>query len=356
MKIKQKILLGIILIAMQLFAFNISNAQLDTTLRDHIIILVDVGAHSNKSNVIEALRDVKKICLEKGSLLRNKVLLNSGDYISLLGYGVDHEKFDFDKYFFTENFYANKKERIKYGFENKLYNSEDSALFDNVIDNFKTSKIFTIYTWGLKKTANQLSLKYLTEQKDMKLVNRIFLFNIGKQKIFGYNDLSNYKKELKWFVDHEKIPKSIVDGIEEQIRNTKNEISIDDFNDFSKKYQGSSENAMQLEIHKYIPNESTFEITSVVNIDKNFKFKKSGKGYYYNLTLRHNKDADTQYIIKKFNITLKDKTGKVLIDTIFTQDINDELTIKLELPFETDESKISGNMKFWVHKNYKYFN
>ncbi len=337
MKTQQKILLGTILIAMQLFAFKISNAQFDTIQRDHIIILVDGGVHSDKQEIIDFIKNnVKSICINN-----SQTILNNGDYISFITFGLHKEKKDFKDYFHTN--YDFRKNTQDFGFMYKTYKNKN--IFDTIVGTINNTTVISGHHWGFPKTARNLFLEYFQIQNISKiLINRIFLFQISKNEVFG-KDFANYTDELQYVYDKG----AMTTFVKKSIDKLKSDFIFDD----DTTILGEIMNLIVSEIR---PNSKPFEITSVINIDKNLKFYKTVNGYYYNLTLRRNKDADSQYIIKKFNITLKDETGKVLIDTIFNQDINDELTIKLELPFETDESKISGDIKFWVHKNYEYFN
>ena len=343
MKITQKILLSTLLIAIQLFAFQKSNAQLDTILRNHVVFVIDGGVSMTKGNLNIVENLIRK---EIPNFISDNKLLKEGDMLSFLNYslmgpdgGVRNDTINFTNYFHLDNSYISKKKEIgRFGFVCK--DSLDKNIFNQLADTIiyfsrNQRNFFSPHRWGLPYMGKNLIISYFNFQKDVKYANRFIVISISNKIEF---EASNYTQELNAVKNRYKRKQLLTADIEKTLKITNNLFE-------QKKLYEKDTSIYHIEITEFTPILSNFHMfTSNIFIPESINFQRTTNGFIHNSIIDCKKNK-SEYTIKKVQLSYLGIDKK---DTIFFVDANKDIPLKINLS-ETDYNKdIKLELKFWV--------
>lgn len=349
--VRRLILLGIILL---IGVYSHSQTVKDS-LKHHVIVLLDrSGSVDRDSQIPEYMaRDMikyrlKKVCFLKNETLKKflpveRLLLEKGDYLSVLSFGFDKYDPSVDDFIETIPFHNKLEVTLEDAYDENIF----SNLW-NYIDDINYKRFFDKNWTGLS-FAGAHALNALNSKTNPKDVGRTFIIIVTDGDFNGLgdpnlelNNLINYWDDNNVTVENREkiIPKY------NQIKQafTWNKIYDDETN------PGMKKRNYKLEIIEYKPLQQTFAIEAVVPLESELVFRRTPQKSYqkdFNVSINQN----STFQIERMNLQIKDTIKNKIIWTKDYYKLYNSTSLPLEISKQDKSENLAVEATFWVHYN-----
>ncbi len=328
----------------------ITSAQTDSTIFNHVIILMDRGETSIPKSGGQQEQLKKILTVEIPNLIEIENLLKNGDLLTFLGYGLYNSwntkknEPSFDNYLSDSDIDGNKYALLQIPYAGF---SDFKELSEYLISDGKFNKsFFSEGMWGIQSCAIPMTVKF---SKGKFRANNTYIIQIFSKVVDGegkpFRDGENSKSatsELSYLKTYAPYLTSFFHEVELIDKNLITDFTIEQI----KKLSNSNYTAY---ITKLVPTSwSTFKVNPTLFkfSDDKLKFSRATSGYKSHLTVIYEAPKLKMKLVK-LQIRLKAEDGSILNDTIIT-DFSTSTELRYKLGKEHYGKAVYMESKAWT--------
>ncbi|MDC8003096.1 hypothetical protein POV27_03485 [Aureisphaera galaxeae] len=335
---------------------NVAQTKQDS-LKHHVIVLLDTSGsvdRKDKSNISESTarkmihNELRELCFRKNSISKKylpskRALLEKGDYVSILSFGL--EKNDPNINEFVQGI------PIKPGKEIKLDSTFNDQIFNDLwkgIERIGYNRFFNKEWTGLS-FAGPLALHSLNFQNNPKDVSRTFIITITDGEFNGLGDPNLEIKKLEDYWDYKRINVKHREAILPRYNRIKEAFIWNRIYTYSSR-PGSTKDNYKMEVLEYKPLQKTFAIEAVVPLEPKLFFNRTPKDSHQK-KLEINAYPSPVFTLQRINLQLKDTVNNKLFWEKDVYGLHQATTIPLDIASKHKNDPLVIEAKFWVHFN-----
>ncbi len=317
---------------------------------NHVIVLIDrsgsmvkVGPPHNRKLSKDKVYHVKRIvtsylkdaCFGMNKVIPNRTLLEEGDYLSILTFGINKGVKNFDDFIHIAD---DERGIPSYGevYSNEFTNNRFHTLW-NAMDK-DLEKFFRKNTSAIS-FANHMAIDYLKQPSFDHKIHRTFL-------IFITDDQYN-ADQLDPNAERNNLTKGGFNF------NTKSKHTLDAYSNLDenfikipypreKNYTKKS-GEVSLRIFEYVPRTGNFDIQLAADLPEAYEFKRSKKGF--KLTFEITPKEKSIYVPDSISINLIDSRTQEKLPVYFR---NGKYEVEVADSYSRHPESLSLSMRFWV--------
>lgn len=338
-------------ILLLIFCFQVVKANpVDTTLKHHVVILLDRSGSVVNNRLDEDLMEIESIIQEElPDLLMDpniprmknagRPLLQQGDYISILSFGFERNRPDAQKFIET------KAGTNQFGLLYEEVVGDGKSYFNRLWENIDQindgRNRFFNKNWTGLSFAGPLSVHFLGKQEDLPNdVHRTFVVMLSDDQ---FNGTADPTQEINYIGSDERgytpvLNKSTILPRYDEVREI-----------FSwQRFTGRTNGVYNFEIFEYIPLQPTFAIEALLPIEMEWEFSRSPEGNYtYDLPLKPY-DTSDDFKIERLVLTCVNMNTQGVLFSKTINKLYDNQEVLLELDKSYIDKDLQMKLQAWV--------
>ena len=326
--------------------------------RHHVIVLIDRSGSIDQVSSEEEIRKMfanhlEAVCFEESRVITGRKLLQPGDFVSLLGFGLEKRDPQAARFIHT----ADSREGT-FGFKYKADFSQ--GFFRNFHQHWvKDRNFFRMHFSGISLA----KLSALDDLKDTsRKVDKTFIIFISDNAFNGPKNNPNDELDGIAVIDFELEDGRAMGGWSKNRLRDGLEKKLSLFNSFQSYYQQETnkyvdknvgnryDNKIKLSILEYIP--ANYDVNQSLNIGSEFLFERKKDSYDYEFKLKVNV-PDSIYHIDSLTAVIVDTVSNTLIANGSVAGGN----LEFSLPRKTYRlgDRLRADLQFWVHQQDPFY-